>query len=186
MKRILLLLPLLAACSGSGQVPIASESRIESRYHLQDLSYIAAGRDLKTEVIGNPFSSDQATFAAAVADHLQGVNPGPDIHFTPTPAATAREPYFVRLVFNGPSASNGTQLCKAAPDVAPSSAPSGAVRLIGAFCRGDQPMTYASARSGGITDVNDPAFRDLVRQVGRLLFPLRNPEDINNCIPPNC
>lgn len=185
MKRILLLLPLLAACSGSG-IPIASESRIESRYHLGDLSYIAAGKDLKTDVLGNPFKSDQATFAAVVADHLQGVNPGPEIHFTPTPAATAREPYFVRLAFNGPSASNGTQLCGAAPGVAPSSAPSGEVRVIGAFCRGDQPMTYASAESGGITDMNDPAFRRLVRQVGVLLFPLRNPDDINNCIPPNC
>jgi hypothetical protein len=185
MKRIVLLLPLLAACSDGG-IPIASESRIESRYHLGDLSYIAAGKDLKTDVLGNPFNSDQATFAAVVADHLQGINPGPDIHFTPTPAPTAREPYFVRLAFNGPSASNGTQLCGTAPEVAPSSAPSGAVRVIGAFCRGNQPMTYASARSGGITDMNDPAFRRLVRQVGLLLFPTHNPEDINNCIPPNC
>jgi hypothetical protein len=185
MKRILLLPLFLAACSG-GQIPIASESRIESRYHLSDLSYIAAGRDLKTEVLGNPFKSDQGTFAATVADHLQGVNPGPDIHFTPTPAPTAREPYFVRLAFNGPSASNGTQFCGVAPEVAPSSAPSGEVRVIGAFCRGDQPMTYAAAKSGGITDMNDPAFRRLVRQVGTLLFPLRNPEDIQNCVPPNC
>ena len=73
-----------------------------------------------------------------------------------------------------------------APEVAPSSAPSGEVRVIGAFCRGDQPMTYVSAKSGGITDMNDPAFRRLVRQVGVLLFPLHNPEDINNCFPPNC
>ena len=133
MKRFLLLLPLLAACSGGGQIPIASNSRIESRYHLQDLSYIAAGRDLKTDVLGNPFTSDQATFAAVVADHLEGVNPGPGMHFTPTPAAAAREPYFdFRLAFNGPSASNGTQLCGTAPEVAPSSAPSGEVRVIGA------------------------------------------------------
>jgi hypothetical protein len=34
--------------------------------------------------------------------------------------------------------------------------------------------------------VNDPAFRSLVRQVGVMLFPLRNPEDIPNCVPPNC
>jgi hypothetical protein len=47
-------------------------------------------------------------------------------------------------------------------------------------------MTYVSARNSGITDVNDPAFRSLVRQVGVMLFPLRNPEDIPNCVPPNC
>src|SRR5262245_37588492 len=50
MKRALLLLPFLAACSG-GSVPVASEQRIETRYHLSDLSYIAGGRDLKTDVL---------------------------------------------------------------------------------------------------------------------------------------
>jgi len=185
MKRILFVLPLLAACSG-GSVPIASEQRIESRYHLQDLSYIAAGRDLKTEVLGNPFAVDQTAFADTVADHLQGVNPGPEINFTTRPAPTAREPYFVRLVFNGPSGSGGTALCASAPEIAPAVSPTGDVRVLGAFCRGDQPMTYVSAHNGGITDMNDPKFRSLVRQVGVLLFPLRNPEDIPNCVPPNC
>jgi hypothetical protein len=184
MKRLLLALPLLAACSNG--VPVASEHRIESRYHIQDLSYIAAGRDLKTEVIGNPFGVDQVAFGDTVANHLQGVNPGPEINFTTRPGPTARAPYFVRLVFNGPSGSGGPALCNRAPDVAPAPSPTGEVRVLGAFCRGDQPMTYVAARNGGITDMNDPAFRSLVRQVGVLLFPLRNPEDIPNCVPPNC
>lgn len=186
MKRLYLVLLLLAVCSCSGSVPIASEHKIESRYHIQDLSYIAAGHDLKTDVLGNPFNVDQQLFGHTVASHLQGVNPGPEINFTTTPGPEARAPYFVRLVFNGPSASGGAALCAAAPAVAPAVSPTGNVRVLGAFCRGDQPMTYVAARSGSITDMNDPAFRALVRQVGVMLFPLRNPEDIPNCVPPNC
>jgi hypothetical protein len=185
MKRALLLLPLLAACSG-GSVPVASEQRIETRYHLSDLSYIAGGRDLKTDVLGNPFAVDQTAFAENVANNLQGVNPGPDINFTTTPAPTARAPYFVRLVFNGPTSSTGERLCGGAPEVAPAASPTGEVHVIGAFCRGDQPMTYVAARNGGITSMEDPAFRSLVRAVGVQLFPVRNPEDMNNCFFPNC
>jgi hypothetical protein len=187
MKRLAILLPLAAiACTPGGGAPIGSQTKIESRYNLQDLSYVAAGKDLRTEVIGNPFGGEQAAFANAVTDHLQGVNPGPEIHFTTTPADTARPPYFLRLVFNGPAASNGTALCARAPEAPGSAGPGGEVRVIGAFCRGDQPLTYTAMRGSGIAGADDPAFRQMVRQTGTLLFPLRNPETIPNCIPPNC
>ena len=183
MKRIFLLLPLLAACSGGG-VPIASDSRIESRYHLQDLSYIAAGSDLKTDVLGNPFTSDQATFAAVVADHLQGVNPGPEIHFTPTRRqrrenpissgwrSTDRPPATARTLRH--STGSCAILC-------PERRRSGDRRLLPRGSADHLCVGKERRHHHMIT-----AFRRLVRQVGLLLFPLRNPEDINNCIPPNC
>ena len=121
MSRLLLILAAaltLATCAaGTG---IVHHVYIDGSYTKQEVAYAIGGRDVRTEILGNPFAGPQATFDAAVTAAMHGAHFGPPANFTTTPSDSARHPYWVRLVFNGPAAGNGDALCAGRPQaVAP-------------------------------------------------------------------
>lgn len=175
----------LLASAGCTTVGIIDYVQVRPGYRPQHFAYAAAGRDLKTDVEGNPFAMPQEAFAAAVTDAMQRAHFGPATTFTTTPGETARLNYRVRLLFNGPAASTGAAVCAGEPAGVAPSPEAGAVRLLAAFCNGERPLTYLSARIGGIPDAHDPAFRDFMRQVTVTLFPPQNRQDQDRgCVPP--
>ncbi|MGE0164029.1 MAG: hypothetical protein AB7S71_12930 [Dongiaceae bacterium] len=175
----------LAGCAGTGVIDYV---RLEPGYRPQQFAYAAGGRDLRTEIQGNPFAMPQAEFDAAVTAAMQGAHFGPATNLTTTPGETARPDYRVRLLFNGPAAGSGALLCGGAPATIAPAAENGNVRLLAAFCNGADPLSYLTAHAGGIQGVQDPAFRDFMRQVTTNLFPPQNrQEQDRGCRPPgNC
>lgn len=171
----------LAGCSSTpfGDAGRIHYVRVESGYSRSDFAYGAAGRDMTTEILGNPFPGvSQAVFDQAVTDAMQGAHFGQPTHFTTTPDDTARPVYRVRMLWNGPLSANGARLCESAPENAPYEGggpdPDGQTRLVAAFCRSDRPATYLVGSIGGVTSTDDPRFVSFVRQVTTQLFPPRD------------
>lgn len=179
--RPILLALLLAACAGP---EVVDGVYIDTSYTPRDLNYVAGGGgNMRTDIRGNPFGGDWQAFEAAVTSAMEGAHAGPHLRFVASPAEPAREPYRVRLVFNG--AGDRNTLCGALPSSPPPAvSPQGEVRVLAAFCRGPEAMTYLAASSAGIRDAADPRFREFIRQVTFLLLPARNPENAKgSCVP---
>lgn len=176
---------LLGCAPGTGTI---HHARTDPSYSIQDLSYVASRGegDLRTEILGNPFGSPQPAFEAAVTSTMQGAHFGPRIDFTTTPSDEAAKAYRVRMIFNGPEASNGSLVCGGSPAAVAPSPEGGHVRLLAAFCRGSSALTFLSASMDGASGAEDPAFRAFVRQATLRLFPPQNPErlDQDHCTPP--
>jgi hypothetical protein len=181
------LMLLVAGCTtGPG---VIHHTRISTSYSIQDLSYVAGRGDgqLWTEIVGNPFGSPQPAFEAAVISYMQGSHFGPRVDFTTTPSDEAATAYRVRMIFNGPAASNGSVVCGGSPGALAPSPENGTVRLLAAFCRGSRPLTFLSAAMENASGVEDPAFRSFIRRVTSRLFPPQNPErrdGDDRCTPP--
>jgi hypothetical protein len=180
------LLLTLAACAPSA-TPIAQQVRTYPSYRPQEISYVAGGGAMRTEILGNPFAMPQPAFDAAVTEAMHGANFGPVVVFSTLPDVPARNSHRVRLVFNGPATSNGYLLCAGEPSALPPMRPDGTVRVLAAFCRGSEPLSFVAADQAGLTDAADPAFTRFMRQVTVLLLPPENRDflDHDSCRPPS-
>lgn len=176
----------LSACVGAGGLSYAPQVRTYPSYQPSDLSYAAGGKDLRTEIVGNPFGGPQAEFEAAVTAAMYRAHFGPAVNFTTAPGPQARQIHRLRLIFNGATASSGYEICDGDLADVPPQQVTGNVEVLAAFCRGSKPLTYLSAKTSGIGGANDPAFTAFMRQVAVLLFPPQNREirDHRNCVPP--
>lgn len=172
----------LAGCSGATVIDYV---HLEPGYRAQQFGYAAGGRDLRTDIQGNPFPMPKEEFDATVTAAMQGAHFGQPTNFTTTPGDSARPDYRVRLLFNGPAASSGRIVCAGEPAIVGPSPEAGDIRLLAAFCNGVYPLSYLSAHIGGLRDAQDPAFRAFMRDVTINLFPPQNrQEQDHNCIPP--
>lgn len=173
---------LVAACAGAGT--LVHHVTIDEAYSTQEVGYAGAGGAIRVEIAGNPFAVDDATFAAAIAEAMQGATFGTRVPFTADPALAPRPDYRVRMLFNGPAAASYMSFCAGDPPAVPA-ARTRELRLLAGFCRGDRALTYLSA-VGSAADLSDPAFRAFVRQVTLRLFPPNPPTDTDGCVTPPC
>jgi hypothetical protein len=185
MRPVPLLAFLLAGMAGCVGQGVVDHVYMNPSYSPGELNYVAGGGgNMRTEISGNPFGGDQQAFDAAVAAAMEGAHAGPRLRFVTSPSEPAREPYRVRLVFNGPDHANGDILCGTLPAAAPVTSPAAGIRLLAAFCRGSIPLTYLAASTSGVADAADPRFRRFMRQITYLLLPPQNPEGANRRCPP--
>lgn len=182
---VLLIAATISGCAGQGVVDYVY---MDPSYSPRELNYVAGGGgNMRTKISGNPFGGDQQAFEAAVTAAMEGAHAGPALRFVTSSTEPTREPYSVRLVFNGPRHANGAILCGALPGVGPAPSSTGEIRVLAAFCRGPAALTYLAASSTGAADAADPRFRTFMRQVTYLLLPPQNPEGIDgSCVPELC
>lgn len=180
---------LLGSCAGDwGNTGRIDYSRIDGAYSRRDFAYAGSGRDMTTEIYGNPFRDvAKADFDSAVTSAMAGAHFGPATNFTTTPGDTARPTYRVRMLWNGPRSASPSALCRDTPEGAGGGSESGTARLVAAFCRSDRAVTYVV---GSVDDVNGPddaRFLGFVRQVTHQLFPPRDGDfDRERCFMPDC
>jgi hypothetical protein len=181
---------LLVACAGLGRGVIYNR-QIDATYRPSEFWTQTAGRDLRTEIYGNPFPVDHEVLVAAVTTAMHGSHFGPETNFIETPGEHSADPYRVRLLFNALPTS-GMSLCSDTPlDVPPAPAHSGAkgvdVKVLAAFCASGSRITSLTAGIDGVTGPDDPAFTAFIRQVTTSLFPPNNPDqNSDRCFVPNC
>lgn len=188
---LLVVMSLVAGCAGPGQ-SIIYNRQIDATYRPSTSFWTqTAGRDLQTEVYGNPFAADDATLAAAVTSAMHGAHFGPETNFTTTPGEHNAHPYRVRLLFNALPTS-GMSLCADTPGDVPAApvettADGVNVRLLAAYCVGDSRITSLNAGIDGVTGPDDPAFITFIRQVTTSLFPPNNlGQNGDRCFMPDC
>ncbi|EWY39610.1 hypothetical protein N825_05860 [Skermanella stibiiresistens SB22] len=171
---------LLSACGASRVV----SDTPSSAYSPLEFSVAGSGRDLRTEVVGNPFGGDKASFDKSVTDLMQDQYFGPTTHFTTTPDDGANRLYKVVMVFNPTETLLGSEIC-AGRRIATDDRPGQPIRLRAAFCRGGA-LTSTSGYAPALTSPEDPTFRTLVADATFSLFPIRDPNHSDNCRMPNC
>lgn len=148
-----------------------------------EFSYAAGGRDLTTEISGNPFGMDQATFDQVVTDLMRGRHFGPPTNFTTTPGPSAREPYHVVLAFNPEGALTHQALCLRRRVPTQPLGADGRMTLQAAFCRGGGMMTGVVGYASGVRSIEDPAFRRMIADTTLSLFPPVDPDRDDDCRP---
>lgn len=179
MVRFVALLAIVATaipCLASAAIISNEEVHIQYDYH--EFFAAADGKEFKVVVRGNPTSLPQAEFEQRLMQVLQkNLTVGPRTTFTTTPAnTTARPDYHLALVFNTSSGLLGTTLCKiekgseAPPSVATDAQHGDRVSVSAAYCRNDQPMTEAFARTDAAS-MDDPAFGRMFSELLAVLFP---------------
>jgi hypothetical protein len=136
-----------------------------------------AGTNLPTVIHGNPSAFPKADFDRIVRDDLKGSNWGRPTTFVAPPDNAPDAGYSMVLVFNG-AVVGQLQVCTGAISGGGGGVgANGRIELTAAFCSGDRPVSVLAGGIGGVTDPNDPRFRDFLRQVGMVLFNPNNPED---------
>ena len=166
---------ILTACTLQGTT-ITSDGA-ESPYSYQEYVAAADGRDFLVEVRGLPFAGmSQETFDPALMAVMRSARPArPAANFTTRRGGPGMVPaYRLVLVFNPPRNLAHETQCRALDSVQPGPASAGQVRVSVAFCRKDDLMSKAVARTS-VTSVDDPAFRQMFVELFPVMFPLRNP-----------
>ena len=169
-STILLVIAILFTTSACGGVRL-TQQEISAVYTSNDFAYAAAGRDLRVVVVGNPFGGDRAEFDNAVTGYMQGNHWGQATNFTTTPGETARESYYVVMLFNPPKSFPGAKLCREKPADLPTEARDSGVMLFGAFCLSNKSLTEIKGYIETAGGPADPNFGDLVASVTQGLFP---------------
>jgi hypothetical protein len=170
---------LLAACAGQSLI---YHNRISPAYRPYDYGYGAGRRDLTTIIIGNPFDIAQAELETRLVAML---NESPTFlqptNFTTTPGPSARPQYRAVLLFNRATALP-SRICRG-PDRVPVAELGETLRLIAVFCRHGGFLSQVTGELKGVTGIDDPRFRGLIRQMVPLLFPPIDPTQDDGDVP---
>ena len=135
--------------------------------------YAGADRDMRTVVVGNPFSAPKAEVDQAITDNMQGRNYGLPTHFTTTPGETARPGYSVVIMFDPPQGMAKDDICGETGKRLPEP-PGDRIRMLTGFCAGDGLLSWVIASISRVATPTDPAFGNLVAQSTRNLLPYRD------------
>ncbi|MCW5747186.1 MAG: hypothetical protein KIT36_13430 [Alphaproteobacteria bacterium] len=177
MRRYLGALAVSLGTLGSAQAAVITSDGVESPYSYQEYRAAADGRDFLVEVRGVPFADmTQAAFDLALMAILQSARPArPAATFTTQRGGASMLPaYRLVLVFNpARNLAHETQ-CRALDSVRPGTPTPGQVRVSVAFCRKDDLMSKAVARTSAAS-VSDPAFRQMFVELFPVMFPPWNP-----------
>ncbi len=171
---------ILSACS---QTALVNQSYLSDNYNPYLLSYAAKRGGMVTEIVGNPFQSDKASVDQTVTETFRDHHFGPDLEFLATPSDEAtgedREAFRVVVLFNPAPNANSAKLCSR-NDRPQAPAASERLRVMAAFCNTDTRVSAASGSIGEVASPDDPAFKNMMKQVALALFPPQAPDNRND------
>lgn len=119
--------------------------------------------------VGNPFEMDQARLNSLISNEMAAGVSGMSTRFTTSPgAAAAPEPHLV-VILDPLSEPAPNTLC-AAPESVATGAASEQLRIVAAFCEGDQVLG-ATRAEGAVSGPTDQRFRRLLWRTANQVFP---------------
>jgi hypothetical protein len=163
-----------ALCAGnSAQAAVITHEEVHIQYTWEEFFGAADGKEFQVQIRGNPFVMPDVAFQQAVLARLQKRSVGPRTTWTvKSEAGLQPDQYRLVLVF-GASSQLGQTLCGQLGTLNPPSAKvAGGVEVAAAYCRGDQPMTEAYARTDAVNP-EDRSFDSLFSELMPVLFPRR-------------
>ena len=129
----------------------------------------AAEKPVLMTLVGNPFEMDEARLNALVGSELARGVTGMSTAFTSSAErAAAPEPHLV-VVLNPVSEPVPAALCLA-PETIPTAPAAQQLRVLAAFCRGDQALN-AARTDAIVSGPTDQRFRRLLWRTSSALFP---------------
>ncbi len=180
MKRttvaLALALSAATAAPASAAVIISSEG-VEGPYSHLEYSAAADRKDFLVEVRGVPFPGmSQEAFNDALMNVLMSARPSqPAARFITRPTSPEFDASYRLVLVFGPARNLAYETqCRSLDRARFEPMAPGKVKVSAAFCRKDDLMSRAIARTDA-TSVNDPAFRQMFTQLFPVMFPLRNP-----------
>lgn len=179
MKRttIALALALSAVSAAQAAAAVITSEGVEGPYYRSEYMTAADGREFLIEVRGVPFAGmSQEAFDQALIRVMMSARPSsPATQFTTRPISGNADPAYRLVLVFGPARNLAFETqCRALDRARFEPVAAGEVKVSAAFCRGDDLMSRAVARTGA-TDINDPAFRQMFVELFPVLFPPRNP-----------
>lgn len=165
----------LAASLPQAQAAIITQTEVYTPYQYNEFYAVADGQDFRVVIRGNPFAQGQEAFEREVLDALRNGIVGPRVNFTTTPNNADRRPDYRLVMMFGPARSvSGDTLCRRLDQAPPNPARTSEVVMAIAYCRNEQVLTEAWARTDAVS-ASDGAFRRMFAELMPILFPLRNP-----------
>jgi len=171
---LLAFIPVLTACEG---LVIVGDPVYTQKYVVEDYQNAALNGEIRTKIVGNPFSGPADVFTGTVTGQMKGANLGRETAFTPTPKGAGSGRYHVVMAFNPAISVAADDLCAGASWPTPGKT-GGRVTLLSAFCFDSDLLSTADGRITRAQGTDDPMFRKLVRQVTLALFPAYDRYDI--------
>ena len=139
------------------------------------LGYAAGQGAMLTEIRGNPFGTAKADLDGVVTETMYGSHFGPPVRFVTEVPQGNTSPYRVVMLFNPSETTNARELCTGGP--APGAPTPGKVKIAAAVCAQDLHETSVWGSVAGVSGLEDPAFKALIRQMTTQLFPNQDPDD---------
>ncbi len=171
MRRLPILGAFLAA-TGCASANLTYNHYFEN-YDPSMLSYAAGQGALYTQIFGNPFDVPKQQLEQTITDTMYGSHFGPRVPFVTQRPADYKSPYRIVLLFNPAGNLNARNACR--EEAVSVAAEPGVVRIFGALCSNEDRETSVVGEMAGVTGPDDPAFRQLIRQITTLLLPRTNP-----------
>ncbi len=164
----------LAACAAG---PV--DTPYVSTWDPYTVNYIAAKGPVHTKVIGNPFEGSQEALERSVTSAMTGANAGQPLRFSTQEDPKNVSPYRVVVLFGAEAGVGPARVCQA--DAGQIKQADGPVRVIAALCAGNMRENSVTARLAPTTaGPDDPAFRSVLRQMTRAIFPSKNDNILGN------
>jgi hypothetical protein len=129
----------------------------------------AAAEPVLMTVVGNPFAMDETRLDALVSTELAAGISGMSTQFTPSPERAAAPDPRVVVVLNPLRDVAPETLC-VAPDTIPTAPATDRLRIVAAFCQGDQVLGLARTEDA-VAGPTDQRFRRLLWRTATTLFP---------------
>ncbi|MSO93353.1 MAG: hypothetical protein EXQ86_08140 [Rhodospirillales bacterium] len=189
MKRSLHFLIGIGALTITGCDYYGRTEAVRAYYHRpgieQTFTYGARDGTFPAVVVGNPFAGEKAALDRAVVDAMSEAYRGAPTRFIATPADGARPYIRIVMLFDPPITANGGAACRN-PSALPSAPTGERMRILAAFCSGDDVMSDVVASAPAVTSPGDPVFRRAVAAVMRDIVPIQSPDQGGNCANNTC
>lgn len=151
---------------------------------LSTFAYAAAPGEMRTVVIGNPFTIPKAELDRIVTAAMDGNHFGPPTTFTTEPSDQARASYRIVMLFDPPRAMDRQQVCAPAAQLEPrrdasqagTQGPDPELRLLTGFCAQNQLLSWVTSSMNRPASPDDPAFRNMIANATFTLIPSRDQE----------
>jgi hypothetical protein len=152
--------PLLFGCARGAETDVQNPAR---------RALAAAEEPVMMTVVGNPFTMDEVRLNALISTELAEGISGMSTQFTTSPERAAAPDPRVVVVLNPLSDPAPETLCRA-PDSIPTGPATDRLRIVAAFCQGDQVLGFARTEDA-VAGPTDQRFRRLLWRTAKALFP---------------